>query len=106
MNFYSSFIKKLHIIYTFLHDGIPFEWTPEKDRLFIEIKTSVSKEAELALPNTTHPFYITVDVSLIGLGVRLFQPNTESKMQIISYNYRILTTYEQNILLIIETSVL
>ena len=55
-----------------------------------------SKEAELAFPNTTpHPFYITVDASLIGLLAILFQPNNENKMQVISYNSSILTTHEQ-----------
>ena len=101
MNFYSKFINKLHIslkpFYTLLHDDIPFEWTPDLDKLFNQIKLSLSKEAELAIPNTTHPFYITVDASLIGLGAVLFQPNSKNKMQIISYNSRILTTQEQKL---------
>ena len=33
---------------------------------FIQIKLSLSKDAELAIPNTTHPVCITVDASLIG----------------------------------------
>ena len=101
MNFYSKFINKLHIslkpFYTLLHDDIPFEWTPDLDKLFNQIKLSLSKEAELAIPNTTHPFYITVDASLIGLGAVLFQPNSKNEMQIISYNSRILTTQEQKL---------
>ena len=101
MNFYSKFINKLHIslkpFYTLLHDDISFEWTPELDKLFNQIKLSLSKDAELAIPNTTHPFYITVDASLIGLGAVLFQPNSKNKMQIISYNSRILTTQEQKL---------
>ena len=101
MNFYSEFINKLHIslkpFYTLLHDDISFEWTPELDKLFNQIKLSLSKDAELAIPNTTHPFYITVDASLIGLGAVLFQPNSKNKMQIISYNSRILTTQEQKL---------
>ena len=101
MNFYSKFINKLHIslkpFYTFLHDDILFEWTPDLDKLFNQIKLSLTKDAELAIPNTTHPFYITVDASLIGLGAVLFQPNSKTKMQIISYNSRILTTQEQKL---------
>ena len=100
-NFYSKFINKLHIslkpFYTLLHDDILFEWTPDLDKLFNQIKLSLSKDAELAIPNTTHPFYITVDASLIGLGAVLFQPNSKNKMQIISYNSRILTTQEQKL---------
>ena len=101
MNFYSKFINKVHIslkpFYTLLHDDILFEWTPDLDKLFNQIKLSLSKDAELAIPNTTHPFYITVDASLIGLGAVLFQPKSKNKMQIISYNSRILTTQEQKL---------
>ena len=77
MNFYSKFINNLHIslkpFYTLLHDDILFEWTPDLDKLFNQIKLFLSKDAEIAIPNT-HPFYITVDASLIGLGAVLFQP--------------------------------
>ena len=86
MNFYSQFINNLHIslkpFYTLLHDGISFKWTPELDKLFNDIKNSLTKDAELVIPNTTHPLYFTVDDSLIGLGEIIFQPNTENKMQV------------------------
>ena len=62
-----------------------------------QIKLSLSKDAELAIPNTTHPFYITVDAYLVGLGAVLFQRNSNNKMQVISYNSRILTTQEQKL---------
>ena len=55
---------------------------------------SLSKDAELGIPNTTHRFSNTVDDSLIGLGAILFQPNTDNEMQVISYNTRILTNQE------------
>ena len=100
MNFQSKFINKLHTslkpFYTLLHDDVSFEWTPDLDKLFNLIKLSVSKDAELAIPNT-HPFYITVDASLIGLGAVLFQSNSNNKMQVIPYNSRILTTQEQKL---------
>ena len=60
------------------------------------LKLPFQKNAKLAIPNTTHPFYVTVDASLIGLGTKLFQPNTDKKMQVIFYNSRTLTTQEQN----------
>ena len=82
MKVYSKFINKLHIskkpFYTLLHDDVSFEWTPDLDKLLNQTKLSVSKDAELAIPNTTHPFYMTVDASLIGLGAVLFQPNTNT----------------------------
>ena len=60
MNFHYKFINKLHIslkpFYTLLHDDNPFEWTPDFDKFFTEIKTSLSKDTELQIPNTTHLF--------------------------------------------------
>ena len=49
---------------------------------------SVTSETELTIPNTKHPFFITVDASLIGLGAVLFQLNEENKMKVIFYNSR------------------
>ena len=86
-------MNKVHIslkpFYTLLHDKSSFEWTPELDKLFLETKISLLKDAELAILNTCHLFYITVDASLLGLGAILFQSNTDTEMQVISYNYRV-----------------
>ena len=54
-------------------------------------------ETELTRPNTKHPFFITVDASLVGLSAVLFQMNEENKMRVISYNSRILNTQEQKL---------
>ena len=101
LNFYSKLINKLHIspkpFYTLLHLKISFEWSPEMSKLFIEIRTFLSNDVDLAIANTAHLFYFTVDSSLIGLSAILFQPNTDNKMQVISYTYRILTTQEQKL---------
>ena len=51
---------------------------------------SLTSETELTIPNTEHPFFITADASLIGLGAVLFQLNDQNKMKVISYNSRIL----------------
>ena len=89
INIYLKIIKKLQIspkpFYAIVQDDIYFEWTPELDKLFKEIKFSLSKYAKIAIPNTTNPFYIAVEASLIVLGAILFQPNAENKIQVISY---------------------
>ena len=56
----------------------------------------MTAETELTIPNTKHPFFITVDASLVSLGAVLFQMN-EKKMRVISYNLRILNTQEQKL---------
>ena len=72
VNFYSKFIEKLHIdfkpLYTLLHDDVKFQWTPELGKLFQHVKNKMTAETELTIPNTKHPFFITVDASLVGLG--------------------------------------
>ena len=99
LNFYSKFIEKLHInlkpLYTLLHDDVKFQWTPEREKIFQDVKNKMTAETELTIPNTKHPFFITVDASLVGLGAVLFQMNEENKMRVISYNSRILNTQEQ-----------
>ena len=101
VNFYSNFIEKLHInlkpLYTLLHDDVNFQWTPELEKIFQDNKNSMTADTELTIPNTKHPFFITVDASLVGLGAVLFQMNEESKMKVISYNSRILVTQEQKL---------
>ena len=57
----------------------------------------MTAETELTLPNTKHPFFITVDASLVGLVAVLFQMNEDNEMRVISYNSRILNTQEQKL---------
>ena len=94
VNFYSKFIEKLHInlepLNTLLHDDVKFQWTLELEKIFQNEKNAMTADTELTIPNTTHPFFITVDASLVGLGAVLFQMNEENKMKVISYNSRIL----------------
>ena len=100
-NFYTKFIEKLHInlkpFYDFLNENTPWKWTDEHERLFQNLKMSLTSETELTIPNTKHPFFITVDASLIGLGADLFQLNEQNKMKVISYNSRILNPQEQKL---------
>ena len=94
LNFYTNFIEKLHInlkpFYDLLHENTPWKWTDEHESLFQKLKMSLTSETELTIPNTKHPFFVTVDASLIGLGAVLFQLNEQNKMKVISYNSRIL----------------
>ena len=81
VNFNSKIIQKLHInlkpLYTLLHDDVKFQWTPELEKIFQDVKNKMTAEPELTIPNIKHPFFITVDASLVGLGAVLFQMNEE-----------------------------
>ena len=100
LNFYTKFIEKLHInlkpFYDLLHENTPRKWTDEHESLFQKLKMSLTSETELTIPNTKHPFFITIDASLIGLS-DLFQLNEQNKMKNISYNSRILNPQEQKL---------
>ena len=101
LNFYTKCIKKLHInlkpFYDLLHENTPWKWTDEYETLFQKLKSSLTSDTELTIPNTKHPFFITVDASLIGLGAVLFQLNDKNQMKVISYNSRILNPQEQKL---------
>ena len=47
----------------------------EYERLLQTLKSSLTSDTELTISNKKHPFSITVDASLIGLGAVLFQLN-------------------------------
>ena len=101
LNLYTNFIEQLHInlkpFYDILHENTPWKWTEEHETLFQTLKMSLTSETELTIPNTKHPFFITVDASLIGLGAVLFQLNQENKTKVISYNSCILNPQEQKL---------
>ena len=101
LTFYTKFIEKLHInlkpFYDLLHENTPWKWTDEHESLFQKLKMSLTSETELTIPDTKHPFFITVDASLIGLGAVLFQLNEQNKMKVISHNSRILNPQEEKL---------
>ena len=101
LNFYTKFLEKLHINLKAFYDLLPkntsWKWTDEHERLFQKLKMSLTSETELTIPNTKHPFFITVDASLVGLGAVIFQLNDQNKMKVISYNSRILNPHEQKL---------
>ena len=69
-------------LYKLLHDDVKFQWTPELERIFQDVKQAMTAETELTIPNTKHPFFLTVDASLVGLGAVLFQMNEDNKCEL------------------------
>ena len=53
--------------------------------LFQQIKALFTKDVNLTLPGRNHPFFITVDLSVIDTGFVLFQIYNKRKLDIISY---------------------
>ena len=101
LNFYTKFNEKLQInlkpFYDLLPENTPWKWTDEHEHHFHEIKMSLTSDTELTIPNTNHPFFLTVDASPFGLGGVFFQLNEQNQMKVISYNSRILNPQEQKL---------
>ena len=98
LGFYGMYIKNLHVyckpFYDLIRDDTVFEWKPEHEKLFCEIKNRLSSDTVLAIPNTKHPFHVHVDSSSIGTGSNLVQEFPEGK-RIVSYNSRVFDKSEQ-----------
>ena len=58
--FYSKFVEKLHInlkpLYPSLHDVVKFQWTPELETIFQDVKNAMTAETELTIPKTNIHF--------------------------------------------------
>ena len=82
----------LQPLYNLLHKENDFKWTNEHQKIFIEMKRTITHKLELTMPDTTKPFYILTDASNTGIGAALLQQHpTEKKIKLISANSRLFT---------------
>ena len=90
LNFSFEFIDKLHVnkwlMFHSLHYIIIFHWNNELETLFQQLKTSITKDVTLTLPDTKYPNFSTVDSCLIDKGCVPFQMNNKAKIHFISYS--------------------
>lgn len=56
-----------------LKKGTKFNWNPEADKAFNELKRALTTAPTLATPNFNKHFYIQCDASKVGVGSVLFQ---------------------------------
>ena len=71
-------------LYDLLHDIFIFHWKIERETLFQQVQTSITKIITPKLANTSHPYLISVDSSIPGLGCVILQSNTKGKLDIVS----------------------
>ena len=60
-------------LYDLLHDNIKLYWNDELETLFEQTKSPFTKIVTPTLPNSNHPFFITVVSSLNEIGSVPFQ---------------------------------
>ena len=69
----------LQLFYNLLHKETDFKWTQEHQKIFEQMKKTITHKLELTMPDTTKPFYIITDASNTGIGAALLQQHpTES----------------------------
>ena len=87
----------MKVLYDLLEQNIKFHQKNLLKTLIQQIKKTITNDVTLTLPNTNHPFYITVDSSLTGIGCVLFQMDKKGKLDFISFISLFFATNEQQL---------
>ncbi|XP_053372981.1 uncharacterized protein LOC123532109 [Mercenaria mercenaria] len=73
----------------------PWNWTDREQKIFEELKITLSSPPILAYPDFTKPFELHTDASTSGLGAVLYQQQGDHK-RVIAYASRSLSKSEKN----------
>ena len=77
LNFYCHFIenfaKTIQPLNALISEKQPFEWTPECQHAFEQLKEKITTTLVLHMPNNEDPFHIKTNRSDIGIGAILSQ---------------------------------
>lgn len=60
-----------------LKKGAKFQWTPEAEQAFIDLKSRLASRPILKPPDFNSPFQLAIDASSIAIGAMLFQTSQE-----------------------------
>ena len=88
----------LQPLYNHLHKENDSKWTNDHQKIFNEMKRTITHKLELTMLDTTKPFYILTDASNTGIRAALLQQHpTEKKMKLISANSRLFRAIEMRL---------
>ena len=73
-----------------------FEWGPEQQKAFDEVKALLAKDVLLAYPNHNKPFYIYCDSSDFQLGATIYQLDDNGKKIPVAYFSKKLNPAQRN----------
>ena len=82
--------------------NVPFAWDADCQRVFEELKATLTSDAVLRMPDSTRPFVLTTDWSKLAVGAVLSQfqpvdgddPASEQREYVIAYASRTLSPAE------------
>jgi hypothetical protein len=98
-NFYCRYIKGYSSIakpLTRLLGNMPFQWGPEEQKAFDNMKALVASEPVIAQPLPTGTFRIEVDTSGFALGGVLLQHHPNGKWHPIAFISQVMSPAELN----------
>ena len=85
-------------LYNLLHKETDFKWTKEHQKIFDEMKRTITHNLEITMPDTTKPFYILTDASNTSIGAASLQKHpTEKKMKSRLFTPRLFTPIEMRL---------
>jgi hypothetical protein len=79
-----------------LKKEVDWDWTPECQVAFDDIKQSLQEAPLLALPDDSRPYSVVCDASDFAIGCALLQCDDEGHERVISYQSRQLKSAERN----------
>jgi hypothetical protein len=99
-NFYRKFIPNFSNVVAPLNlltrKDQPWLWTPLQQRAFDSLKTTFSSAPVLSIPDTTRPFSIMTDASLLAAGAILLQEDTNTDLHPCAYFSKTFIAAERN----------
>ena len=84
-SFVKDFSKRASPLTELTKKNVAFHWGPEQQAAFEDLKTVLTSEPVLALPDFTKPFLLLTDGSAEGLGAVLAQQQEGGKERVIAY---------------------
>eukprot|EP00884_Botryococcus_braunii_P003186 jgi/Botrbrau1/12869/Bobra.0188s0011.1 len=100
-SYYRTYVDKFALISepmaNLLKKNVKFEWTPECQEAFHKLKSCLTKEPLLRLPNFRKPFILTTDWSKVAIGAVLSQIDEATEFDHpVAFASRLLNSAERN----------
>ena len=99
-NFYWKFIPNFSALACPLHDltkkGVTFQWGKEQDDTFIKLKEIFISAPVIKMPDTTKPFFVMMDASLMASGGVLMQKDSNRDYHPCTYHSATFSPAEWN----------
>ena len=80
----------------FIKQSNSWTWGPDQEKAFQNLQTVFTKQPVLAFPDTSKPFTLIMDASLMASGAILMQLNANGDMQPCGYLSQIFSLAEHN----------